>query len=204
LLEVEKRAAVRAAEESDTAAKGLRGELTTTDLKADLQAVQEDVERNKGIAYELDRVRATLVEERRLREDLEKSLEELSILKTPTPISPIRRMISIDSMSSATDLDSLDEHTMSGSELKAVQEVDEDEEVYSEQENNLMGYEDVEEGDEIFASHNGSSFGSLEDIPLSTTHLARSVASSASQTPSLAPFRLTRDGSLSRVNRPQP
>ena len=186
LLEVEKRAAVRAAEESDTAVKDLRAELKTT--KADLQAAQEDVERNKEIAHELDRVRVALVEERRLREDLEKSLEELSLLKTPTPISPIRRMMSIDSMSSATDVDSIDEHTMSGSELKAVQEVDEDEEVYSEQENNLMGYEDEEEGDEIFSSHNGSSFGSLDDIPRSTTHLVQSVASSPSRTPSSAPL----------------
>ena len=197
LLEVEKRAAVRAAEESDAAAKGLRAELSTT--KADLQAVQEEAERNKEIARELESVRAELVEERRLREDLEKSFEELSLLKTPTPVGPIRRMMSIDSMSSATDVDSLDEHTMSGSELKAVQEVDEDEEEYSEQENNLMGYEDEEEGDEIFTSHNGSSFGSLDDIPRSTTHLARSVATSPSRTPPPPPLTAhARRASLSR------
>ncbi|KAN0131044.1 hypothetical protein V8E53_011177 [Lactarius tabidus] len=195
LLEVEKRAAVRAAEESDVAAKGLRAELAT--CKADLQAAREEAERSKEIAYELELVRAELVEERQLREDLEKSLEELSVLKTPTPVGPIRRMMSIDSMSSATDVDSLDEHTMSGSELKAVQEVDEDEEVYSEQENNLIGYEDEEEGDEIFTSHHGSSFGSFEDIPCS--HLVRSVASSPSQTPSPTPLPThTRRASLSR------
>ena len=51
-------------------------------------------------------------------------LEELSVLKTPTP-GPIRCMISINSMSSAMYVDSLDEYTMGGSELKAVQEVDE-------------------------------------------------------------------------------
>jgi hypothetical protein len=142
------------------------------------------------------------VEERRLHEDLEKSLEELSLLKTPIPISPIRRMMSIDSMSLATDLDSLDEHTMSGSGLKAVQELDEDEEVYSEQENNLMGYE---EGNESFTSNHGSSFDSLDDIPSSTTHLVRSVASSPSRMPSPGyqhHFRLTRDGPLSRANGP--
>jgi hypothetical protein len=99
------------AEESDTAVKGLRAELTSTE--ADLQAVRDDVERNKDIAHELDR--AALVEERRLCEDFEKSLEELSLLKTPTPIFPIRRIMSIDSMSSATDVDSLDEHTRSPS-----------------------------------------------------------------------------------------
>ena len=191
LLEVEKRAAVRAAEESDAAAKGLRAELATS--KADLQAMREEAERSKEIAHDLERVRAELEEERRLREDLEKSLEELSVLKTPTPIGPIRRVMSIDSMSSATDVDSFDEHTMSGSELKAVEEVDEDEE-YSEQENNLLGYEDEEEGDEIFTSHHGSSFGSLEDI-----QGVRSVSSSPSQTPSLTPLRTrTRQASLSR------
>ncbi|KAI9455788.1 hypothetical protein BJY52DRAFT_1188205 [Lactarius psammicola] len=198
LLEVEKRAAVRAVEESDAAAQSLRAELTTT--KADLEAVQEEAARNKEIAHELERVRAELAGERRLREDLEKSLEELSLLKTPTPVVPIRRVMSIDSMSSATDVDSLDEHTMSGPELKAVQEVDEDEEVYSEQENNLMGYEDEEEGDESFTSHNGSSFGSLEDIPHSTPHLIPSVASSPSRTPSPAPLPThTRQSSLSRA-----
>jgi len=198
LLEVEKRAAVRAAEESDAAVKSLRAELTTT--KADLQAVQEEAECNKGIAHELERVRAELAEERRLRDDFEKSLEELSLLKAPTPVVPIRRMMSIDSVSSVTDVDSLDEHMMSGPELKAVQEVDEDEEVYSEQENNLMGYEDEEEGDESFTSHNGSSFGSLEDIPHSTAHLVSSVASSPSRTPSPAPHPThVRRSSLSRV-----
>ena len=192
LLEVEKRAAVRAAEESDLAVKGLRAELNTT--KADLQAVQEEAERSEEIAHELERVRVELIEERRLREDLEKSLEELS-LKTPAPVVPIRRMMSIDSMSSATDVDSLDEQTMSGSELKAVQEVDEDEEVYSE--NNLMGYEDEEEGDESF--NLGSSFDSLDDIPCSTAHLVRSVASSPSRTPSPAHLPThTRQSSLSR------
>ena len=155
----------------------------------------------RKIAHERDRVRAALVE-RRFREDLDKSLKELSLLKTATPISPIRYMMSINSMSSATDVDSLDELTMSGSELEVVQEVDEDEEVYSEQENNLMGYEDEAEGDELFTSHNGSSFGSLDDIPRSTTHLVRSVASSASRTPSSSLLRPTRDGPLSHVNGP--
>ncbi|KAH8984608.1 hypothetical protein EDB92DRAFT_1950669 [Lactarius akahatsu] len=197
LLEVEKRAAVRAAEESDAAVKSLQAELTTT--KADLQAAQEEAVRNQEIVHELECVRAELVGERRLREDLEKSLEELSLLKTPTPVAPIRRMMSIDSMSSATDVDSLDEHTMSGSELKAVQEVDEDEEVYSEHENNLMGYEDEEEGDDTFTSQNGSSFGSLEDIPCSTPHLDASVASSPSRSPSPAPLPThARRSSLSR------
>ncbi|KAH9168915.1 hypothetical protein EDB89DRAFT_1551895 [Lactarius sanguifluus] len=198
LQEVEKRAAVRAAEESDAAVKSLQAELTTT--KADLQAAQEEAVRNQEIVHELECVRAELVGERRLREDLEKSLEELSLLKTPTPVAgPIRRMMSIDSMSSATDVDSLDEHTMSGRELKAVQEVDEDEEVYSEHENNLMGYEDEEEGDDTFTSQNGSSFGSLEDIPCSTPHLDASVASSPSRTPSPAPLPThARRSSLSR------
>jgi chromosome segregation ATPase len=71
LLEVEKRAAVRSAEESDAAAKGLRAELATS--KADLRAMREEAERSKKIADELERVRAELAEERRLREDLERN-----------------------------------------------------------------------------------------------------------------------------------
>ncbi|KAF8257052.1 hypothetical protein EI94DRAFT_1843047 [Lactarius quietus] len=122
---VEKRAAVRAAKENNTAVEGLRAELTTTE--ADLRAAQAKAERNQEIAHELEHVRAEQAEERCIREDLDKSLEELNLIKTPT--SAARRMMSIDSMSSATDVDSLDDHTMSGSELKAVQEEDEGEEV---------------------------------------------------------------------------
>jgi chromosome segregation ATPase len=92
LLEVEKRAAVRSAEESDASAKGLRAEFVT--CKADLQAMRQEAEHSKETVYELERVISELVEERRLRGDLEKSLEELSLLKTPTPVGPIRHVMS--------------------------------------------------------------------------------------------------------------
>ena len=75
---------------------------------------------------------------------------------------------------------------LTGRELKAVQEVDEDEEPYSDQENHLIGYEDEEEGDESFILHDVSSFSSLEDIPHSTAHLIPSGLSSPSRTPSPA------------------
>ena len=65
------------------------------DLKAERDELKRDID-------------GWLAEERRLREDLEKSLDELSLLKTLTPVGRIRRMMSIDSMSSATDIDSLD------------------------------------------------------------------------------------------------
>ena len=126
-----------------------------------------------------------------LHEDLEKSLDELSLLKTSTPVGPICRMMSIDLMSSTTDVDSLDEHMMSGSEVKAIQEVDEDK--YSEQENSLIGYEDKKEGNKIFTPHHGPSFGLLEDIPCSQL-----VLSLPSQMPSLTPFPILTNRHLSR------
>ena len=191
LLETEKRAAVRRAEESAAALLGLQAELTTT--KAELRAMQEETARSRGAAHELDRVTAELAEERRRCVELEKALEALSLINEPTPVISARRVMSIDSLSSATDVDSLDGHGLTGSELKAVQEVDEDEETYSDQEDHLMGYEDEEEGDESFVSHDGSSFSSLEDIPRSTAHLAPAVASSATSVPTH-----TKRSSLSR------
>jgi len=197
LLETEKRAAVRRAEESAAALSGLQAELLTT--KAELCALQEETARSKETVLELDRVKAELAEERRRCVELEKALEGLSLFNEPTPIISARRVMSIDSLGSATDVDSLDGHGLTGSELKSVQEVDEDEEAYSDQENHLMGYEDEEEGDESFISHDGSSFSSLEDIPRSTAHLVHIVASSPTRTPSSTPVPThTRRSSLSR------
>jgi hypothetical protein len=195
LLEVEKRAAVRAAEEGATAVSRLKAELAT--IEAELQAMLDDAARSKEGALELERVKVELAEEHRRRVELEKMLE--SNFNAPTPIIPARRVMSIDSLSSATDVDSLDGHILTGPELKAVQEVDEDEESYSDQEDNLIGYEDEEEGDESFTSHDGSSFSSLEDIPRSTAHFVPSTASSPSRTPSLASLPVhARHSSLSR------
>jgi chromosome segregation ATPase len=56
LLEVEKRAAVRAAEESDAAAKGLRAELAT--YQGGSASCAREAEHSKEIAHELERVRA--------------------------------------------------------------------------------------------------------------------------------------------------
>jgi len=191
LLETEKRAAVRRAEESAAALSSLQAELTTT--KAELRAMQEET------VPELDRFKAELAEERRRCVELEKTLEALSLFNEPTPVISARRVMSIDSLSSATDVDSLDGHGLTGSELKSVQEVDEDEEAYSDQENHLMGYEDEEEGDESFISHDGSSFSSLEDIPRSTVHLASTVASSPTRTSSSTSVPMhTKRSSLSR------
>ncbi len=196
LLMIEKRAAIRDAEESAAAASGLKAELAT--IEAKLQAMLDEAARNKEASLELERVKLELTEEHRRRVELEETLEELSF-NAPTPVVPARRVMSIDSLSSATDVESLDGHMLTGHELKAVQEVDEDEEPYSDQENNLIGYEDEEEGDESFTSHDGSSCSSLEDIPRSTAHLVSSGASSPSRTPSPAsnPVRVRRS-SLSR------
>ena len=190
LLEIENRTAICRAEESAAALSGLQVEF---------RAMQEETARSKETVLELERVRVELAEERRRRAELEKALEASNLFNTPTPIIPARRVMSIDSLSSATDVDSLDGHVLTGSELKSVQEVDEDEEPYSDQENNLMGYEDEEEGDESFTSHDGSSFSSLEDIPRSTAHLVPSVVSSPSRTPLPASFRThAKRSSLSR------
>jgi hypothetical protein len=183
LLEIESRAAIREREESSAAVSGLKAELAT--VEAELQAMLDEAARNKEAAFELERVKVELAEERRRRVELEMMLEELS-LNASTPVVPARRVMSIDSLSSATDVESLDGHMLTGSELKAVQEVDEDEEPYSDQENHLIGYEDEEEGDESFISYDGSSFSSLEDITRSTAHLIPSGVSSPSRTPSPA------------------
>ena len=195
-LEIEKRAAICVAEERAAAMSGLKAELAT--VEAELQAMLDEAARSKEVALELERVKTELEEEHRRRVELEKMLEELS-LNAPTPIIPARRVMSIDSLSSATDVESLDGHMLTGPELKAVQEVDEDEEPYSDQENHLIGYEDEEEGDESFTSHDGSSFSSLEDIPRSTAHLVPSGTSSPSRTPSPASLPVhARHSSLTR------
>jgi hypothetical protein len=182
-LEIENRAAFRIAEEKDAAVSSLRAELAN--VETELQAMLDEAAQSKEVALELERVRIELAEEHRRRVELEKTLEELT-LNAPTPIIPARRVMSIDSLSSATDVESLDGHMLTGLELKSVQEVDEDEEPYSDQENHLIGYEDEEEGDESFASHDGSSCSSFEDIPRSTAHLGPSSTSSPSRTPSPA------------------
>jgi hypothetical protein len=185
-LQIEKSAAARRAEESATVLSALQAELANT--KAEFRAMQEEAARDKETVLELGRVKAKLEEECCRRLELEKALEAFNHFNAPTPIIPVRRVMSIDSLGSATDVDSLDGHVLTGSELKSVQEVDEDEEPYSDQENNLMGYEDEEEGDESFISHDGSSFGSLEDITRSTAHFVPSVAPSPSLTPSATSF----------------
>ena len=181
LLEIENRAAIREAEESAAVVSGLKVELAT--IEAELQIMLDEAARNKEATIELEHVKVELAEERRRRVELEKMLEESS-LNASTPVVPARRVMSIDSLGSATDVDSLDGYMLTGCELKAVQEVDEDEEPYSDQENHLIGYEDEEEGDESFNSYDGSSFSSLDDFPRSTAHLIPSGISSPSRTPS--------------------
>jgi len=108
----------------------------------------------------------------------------LLTLNVPTPIVPPRRMMSIDSLCSATDVESfrVGRHTLTGHELKVMQEVDEDEEPCSDRENNLIGYEDEdsEVGDESFTSYDKLSFSPLGDIPRSTAHLLPVPSSSSS------------------------
>ncbi|KAI0260930.1 hypothetical protein BC834DRAFT_845850 [Gloeopeniophorella convolvens] len=203
LLEIEKRAATRAAEENDVAVLNLQAQLTA--VQADFRVAREEVERGKDVARELERVRAELAEERRRRAELERALDEASLLNTPTPAADAtsvhaHRMMSIDSLSSATDVESLDGFVPAGAELKSV--LEEDEEVYSDQDNGLHGYDDEEDGDASFGSHDGSSVSSFDDLPpRSTAHL---LPVSPSPSPSPSPARVSsptheRAASLSRA-----
>ncbi|KAF8076022.1 hypothetical protein FPV67DRAFT_1776628 [Lyophyllum atratum] len=86
-----------------------------------------------------------------------------------------RGFTSVDSESSITDVeDSFDSSPKFNFSLKAVEEDDED--VFSEEDNGLAGYEDEEESDISF--HSSSSFDSEDDFPRSVSHLQADVPAS--------------------------
>ncbi|THH21053.1 hypothetical protein EW146_g428 [Bondarzewia mesenterica] len=203
LLEVEKRAVAKIAEEKATLAEELQGEREA--LRIEFAKLQGDVERGKQVEEEVVRLKAELAKERSRREELERELESAGLLATPTPLSfssssaPahfIRRrglgLYSIDSMSSSTDVESVDSVPgKSSGELKAVLEEEEEDgqDSFSDEDNELAGYEDEDDSDISFASPGGSSLGSVHEFPRPTDHFQLDAHSDAPIAVSASPTR---------------
>jgi hypothetical protein len=173
-------------------------------LKADNGKLQEQVKRGQKIEGECARLQVALKKERRLKEDLERTLDHADLLVTPTPeTSSFKRQMfrSMDSEASLTDVDPLEDTFTKVLTLKSVTEEEEDrhvgDEEYDWEDNGLAGYEDEEDSDLSFESPGGSSVGSDDDYPRADLHvdtpdvpsLIASGASSASvsPTPTLPP-----------------
>ncbi|KAF9224338.1 hypothetical protein BS17DRAFT_703418 [Gyrodon lividus] len=130
------------------------------------------------------RLRAALEQERVRREELEKLLDDAGLLNTPTlpptmnapvkrspfhvrPISIRPRGLgfqSIDSESSTTDVESVDD-SFTKAELTLDVVAEEDSEL-SEEDDGLAGYEDEEDSDLSFSSPGGSSIGSGDELDI--------------------------------------
>ncbi|KAI0069164.1 hypothetical protein BV25DRAFT_1791191 [Artomyces pyxidatus] len=219
LLEVEKRAALKNAEEKEAFAQKtlVRCEALQVEyaaIKAEYDVLKDAVQRGKEVEEEVVRLKAELAEEKKRREELERELEGAGLLATPTPeafvynaaTAPFARrrgVMSIDSESSCTDVESVDEaFGKTGLELKAVAEEDEEiQDPYSE-DNGLAGYEDEEEFDEAYGT--SSSFGSLDSLPRSNSHLNLEFPDEAalvtpSESRSTTPAAHERHASLSKA-----
>lgn len=190
LLEVEKSALEKTLSEKTALAEETQAQYDAAQL--DLQKSQNEVarltaevQRMREVEDECARLREEVLQERRQREEMERELEHAGLLDTPRPFSAAvpttvsRTMMyaksrglgfrSIDSESSFTDVESVDDNR--GPELKAVEEVDEDddnESLYDDDDNELAGYEDEDENDE-YAFPTTSSYGSVADYSRSTT-----------------------------------
>ena len=201
LVEVEKRAIAKLAEEKATKADEVLGERDA--LRVEFAKLQGDVERGKQAEEEVTRLKAELARERSRREEVERELESAGLLATPTPPkyevpsqqAPfIRRrglgLSSIDSESSFTDVESVDGiYGKGGVELKAVVEEDEDGQVYFDEEDGLAGYEDEEDSDMSFASPGGSSLGSIHDFTRSSSRPRLDIPTDAPLSVSISPDR---------------
>jgi hypothetical protein len=197
---------------ADKISWGEQGWKMSQELREALAKAEEECRRLRPAAdrvpdleLEISRLTVALAEEKTKREETEKELE--SVLSTPTPQAfelsqyrtpPVSRTMvfakrgglgfrSVDSTSSSTDVDSVDESfDRPQVSLKVVHEEDEDD-------NDLARYEDEDEDDEyVFqASMSDSSFGSDCDEPRDTSHLMESSvdlpelsASASSSSPS--------------------
>ena len=216
LLEVEKRSLETMLQEKVT--WGEEGWRKLGEVEKQLAAAQQECERLRAelqrrvdVETECIRLAATLTEERKRREDVEKELE--GVLATPTPNGfrpdkppPVSRTMvyakrgglgfrSMDSTGSNTDVESLDDSfDRQGSSLKVVQEEDESE--YHDgnasdctEEDELARYEDEEDDDSYAfqASLSDSSFGSMDDLPRDASHLLEEDC--VDDTPSLTETR---------------
>ncbi|KAH9943014.1 uncharacterized protein BXZ73DRAFT_40176 [Epithele typhae] len=183
LLEVEKCSLEKTVSEK-TAAMGevlARYDIADKSLKSsqqDVARLNAEVQRLRSVDEECARLREELVEERKARTNLERELDIAGLLDTPRPFTaaaqPIPASIarksrglgfrSIDSESSFTDVDSVDY----GSDLKVVDEVDEDD-TTDDEDDELARYEDQEEDDDEYDFPTTSSYNSVIDYARSAT-----------------------------------
>ncbi|KAG1820581.1 uncharacterized protein BJ212DRAFT_1340918 [Suillus subaureus] len=197
---------------------GMREELDR--LRARLRDADHAVD-------EVIRLRAALEQERTRRAELEKVLDDAGLLNTPTiPFSvggqdkgsvPSQSygtrprglgFQSIDSDGSSTDVESVDQSfTKAELTLDAVTEEDEDEDEdscdcdFSDEENELAGYEDAEDSDLSFQSPDGSSIGSGDELDLMPVSVLNEATNRLSSLPNHAPPKSlhSRHNSLSKT-----
>jgi hypothetical protein len=155
--------------------------------KALVEMNEEAQMKLRAFEKELVRVKRELEEEKKARQEAVAPVFETDILATPTPgtfqsrLRPLNLalknglgFISPDSEGSTTDVDSSFEESTNGFSFGAV--TNESEELLSDEENGLAGYEDDEDEDLSFRS--SSSFDSEDDLPRSVAHLGMDVSSS--------------------------
>ncbi|KAI1793020.1 hypothetical protein LXA43DRAFT_303873 [Ganoderma leucocontextum] len=216
LLEVEKAAlekiiAEKIAQAEDALARLAAANATPRPSQDEVANLKAEVERLRNVEDECARLRAELLEERKKREDMERDLEHAGLLDTPRPFNamsngvPVARAMmhakrglgfrSIDSESSFTDVESIDEDHRPG--LKAVQEVDEDdsETTSDDEDDELARYEEEEEGDEYEFPTSMSYESVMEYSRATTPRLSTDSANSApslctSRSPSVSPSPL--------------
>ncbi|KAG1863665.1 hypothetical protein F4604DRAFT_1784463 [Suillus subluteus] len=197
---------------------GMRGELDR--LRARLRDVDHAVD-------EVIRLRAALEQERSRRAELEKVLDDAGLLNTPTiPFSvggqdkgsvPSQSygtrprgfgFQSIDSDGSSTDVESVDQSfTKAELTLDAVTEEDEDEDEdssdcdFSDEEDELAGYEDAEDSDLSFQSPDGSSIGSGDELDIMPVTVLNEATNRLNSLSNDAPSRSShsRHNSLSKT-----
>ncbi|KAG2053542.1 hypothetical protein BDR06DRAFT_989805 [Suillus hirtellus] len=230
LLEVEKRSldktlgnlnaelqqSINQSEQFKKECDGMREELDR--LRARLRDADNAVN-------EVIRLRAALEQERTRRAELEKVLDDAGLLNTPTiPLSvggqdensvPSRSydirprglgFQSIDSDGSSTDVESVD-HSFTKAELTLDAVTEEDEDGYqdscdfSDEEDELAGYEDAEDSDISFQSPDGSSIGSADELDLKPVSVLNEATNRLNSLSKPAPSRSlhSRHNSLSKT-----
>jgi len=151
-------------------------------------------EKFRAVEEELEQVKRELEEEKAARQEAVVPVFEADILATPTPNTRSRPhglslnnrfgFTSLDSEGSTTDVDESFEENVHNFPLKAVAE--EPEELLSDDEDGLAGYED--EGDSDLSFRSSSSFDSEDEAPRSVAHLKIDISSSvtpSSDTPTV-------------------
>lgn len=166
---------------------------------------------------ECTRLRAALEQERTRRKELEKLLDDAGLLNTPKlphavngswrrppfsarPVGTRPRGLgfqSIDSESSTTDVESVDDSfTKAEFTLDAV--VEEEVEL-SDEEDGLAGYEDEDDSDLSFSSPCGSSIGSADELDVQSKASAVEIENHPVTPPLLTPLTHQSRSSLSKT-----